>query len=149
MYLYVIKLPVCVNLCTALCRSVLSNTICPYIIFTQLTLQGKETRERRGLYLPVNRTLPGSLLTLKGHLTQNRFNTHVKRCTQTHTHWQLLLHSVCQTLNNISFRCMCGKCDSYTLMPRSYSCKAFTMSFKGPGNLFSQSASYDKRWCPT
>lgn len=39
----------------ALFRSVLSNTICPHLIFTLLTLQGEERRSREGFGMPINR----------------------------------------------------------------------------------------------
>lgn len=71
------KLPVCVSLCMALYRSVLSNTICPYLIFTLLTLKGEE---RRGFCLPINTTL---LLTLNGNATQSSLihtQDHTCRC---------------------------------------------------------------------
>lgn len=38
---------VCINLWVALCRSGLSNTICPYLIFTLLTLEERRGKERK------------------------------------------------------------------------------------------------------
>lgn len=65
-----------------LCRSVLSNAICPYLIFTLLTLQGEE-RRGEDFGSPINTAL---LLPSHGNLI------HMLKKFQ--THWQSPLCSI-------------------------------------------------------
>lgn len=100
---------VCINLWVALCRSVLSNTICPYLIFTLLTLEerrgkerrrGEERKEKRGeerMTMLANKRISywkSPDFKRESETKQILYTYSAYTHTHTHTHFRKLLHSV-------------------------------------------------------